>query len=294
MYDFRLAIATIKRLKWLLIALAYLFAIEVYGVRAVLVFLLLIGLTAAAYRFDKEREAKGSDHFRSGRLFYRYGEEIERVYFSLPVKGEWEELKIDQFTRSTQERLAACIQKRVPSDLVAVEADLKISDLGTSEAKSFLRILARSKYGSTLTHFIHYAQFGRTLTTHYFTYLRGTVSDWDLVRFFIASPFTIWWWGVPWLLNQYSVMEGMSRFRESSFDGVDIRTLYSMTKTILYEETEQLLRDAGLLTEEVQQIINIHKHNTVNRMSINNSANVNLSGVSQSASAAPAPALKAS
>lgn len=284
MYDYRLVIATIKRFKWLLIALAYTLALEAYGLKALLLFLLLIGASLVAYNIDQEREKTGKDHFRGGWLFYRYGEDVETVYFHLPVKSDWEELKIAQFAKSLQDRLAVRLQERVPSDLVTVSSDLQITDLGTSEVKSFLRVLAKSRYGSTLTHFIHYAPFGRTLTAHYFTYLRGTYSDWEVVKFVIASPFTIWFWGLPWLLNQHSIMADISRFRSSSFDGVDIRTLYSMTKSILYEETEQLLKDVGLLTEEVQQIINIHKHSQVNKFSISNSSNVTLSGVTQSAS----------
>ncbi|MFL6200140.1 MAG: hypothetical protein ACJ76J_13255 [Thermoanaerobaculia bacterium] len=291
MYDYRTILAIIKRLKWLLITFAYVFAIESYGIRAVLVFLILIGLSLAAYRVDKDREEKGVDHFRGGRLFYRYGDEVEKVFFSLPTKSEWDADEIAQFAKSLQERLGARLQARVPTELVSVK-DLQIADLSTQEAKAFLRILAKSRFGSTLTHFVHYASFGRTLTAHYFTYLRGTFSEWELVKFAIASPFTIWVWGVPWLLNQHSIISDISQFRSSSFDGVDIRTLYSMTKVILYEETEKILKEAGLLTEEVQQIINIHKHSHVNNLSISNSSNVNLSNVSQSAGVAPV--LKAS
>lgn len=288
MYDFRLVIATVKRLKWLLITATYLFALDAYGLRAALVFLLFIGMSLAAYRFDVEREEKGADHFRGGRLFYRYGDELEKVFFSLPTKSEWDAETIAQFARSLQDRLAARLQARVPTELVSVK-DLQITDLSTQESKSFLRILAKSRFGSTLTHFVHYASFGRTLTAHYFTHLRGTFSEWEVVKFAIASPFTIWLWGVPWLLNQHSIISDISRFRSSSFDGVDIRTLYSMTKVILYEETEQILRDAGLLTEEVQQIINIHKHSHVNTLSISNSSNVTLRDVSLSAGVQPAP-----
>ena len=291
MYDYRTILAIIKRLKWLLITFAYVFAIESYGIRAVLVFLILIGLSLVAYRVDKDREEKGVDHFRGGRLFYRYGDEVEKVFFSLPTKSEWDADQIAQFASSLQERLGARLQARVPTELVSVK-DLQIADLSTQETKSFLRILAKSRFGSTLTHFVHYASFGRTLTAHYFTYLRGTFSEWELVKFAIASPFTIWVWGVSWLLNQHSIISDISQFRSSSFDGVDIRTLYSMTKVILYEETEKILKEAGLLTEEVQQIINIHKHSHVNNLNISNSSNVNLSNISQSAGAAPV--LKAS
>lgn len=292
MYDYRTILALIKRFKWLLIAIAYIVAFSLFKLGAALAFMALIGTSLVAYSFDKEREAQGADHFRGGWLFYRYGEELERVFFNLPVESEWDEEKIAQFAGSLQERLALRLTTRVPSKLVTLKDDLRITDLDSSEARSFLRMLAKSRYGSTLVHFVHYAPFGRTLTAHYFTYLRGTFSDWDVVKFAIASPFTIWFWGLPWVLNQYSVIADISRFRASSFDGIDIVTLYSMTKTILYEETEQLLREAGLLTEEVQRVINIHKHNTVNKLSISNSANVTLSGVSQSSIAQPV--LKAS
>lgn len=292
MDELRVAIAVIKRFKWVFIAMTYLAAFSIYGFRAALFFMVFIALSLIAYAQDKEREAHGNDHFRGGMLFYRYGQELEDLFLSLPIKSEWDEEKTSHFARSLQERLAVLIQARMPSGLVQIKEDLQIKDLDSGQQKLFLRIIAKSRYGSMLTHFIHYAAFGRTLTAHYFTYLRGIYSELDVVKFALASPFTIWFWGIPWLLNQHSIISDLSRFRSSSFDAIDIKTLYSMSKSVVFEETEQVLREAGLLTEEVQQIINVHKHHHVNKLSISNSANVTLGNISQSAP--PQPARQAS
>jgi hypothetical protein len=136
-----------------------------------------------------------------------------------------------------------------------------VKDNSTGEQKEFLRVCVRSRFGSMLTHFVHYASYGKTITTHYFTYVRGTHSDWDVVKFVLLSPFTIWFWGGSWLLNRYSVISHLSVYRASSFDGIDLVTMYCLTNRAVYEETESLLTEAGLITEEIRQIIHGNIYN---------------------------------
>lgn len=281
------ASVTREHIKWTFIIIIYSSSLYLYGFRAALFFLLFIGISAEAYTRDKERETEGTDHFRGGWLFYRYGEELEDLFLNIPIKSGWDAEKTTQFAKDLQARLAQIIQSRLPSDLVHLKDDIQITDLGTGEKKSFVRIVAQSKHGSMLTHFIHYAPFGQTLTAHYFTYLRGVHSEWDVVKFAIASPFTIWSWGIPWLLNQHSIITEISHFRPSSFDAIDIKTLYSMSKSVIIDATEQILQEAGLLTEDLRQVINYHKHNHVNKLSISNSSNVNIGNLSQSTSFQP-------
>ena len=76
----------------------------------------------------------------------------------------------------------------------------------------------------------------------------------------------------------------LSVYRASSFDGIDLRTMYSLTNKIVYEETEKLLKEAELLTEEIRQVIynNIYNNNQQS-ISISHSAGVTLGSVQQSA-----------
>jgi hypothetical protein len=180
--------------------------------------------------------------------------------------------------------LAQRIAARLPESLAQVLGTVVVKDRSTGEQKEFLRVCVRSRFGSLLTHFVHYASYGQTITAHYFTYVRGIHDDLDVVKFIVLSPFTIWSWGVPWLLNRYSIISHLSVYRASSFDGIDMRTMYCLTNKAVYEETEKLLTEAGLITEEIRQVIynNIYNNNQQN-ISISNSPGASLGGVHHSA-----------
>jgi hypothetical protein len=116
-----------------------------------------------------------------------------------------------------------------------------------------------------------YASFGRTITAQYFTYVRGAHSDFDVMKFILLSPFTIWFWGGSWLLNRYSIIAQLSQFRVSSFEGIDLRTVYSLTNAVVFDETEKLLTEAGLITEAIMSVIQQTVYNNFGGTQVNNS-----------------------
>jgi hypothetical protein len=286
----RIAIEIARRLKWFAIAVFYAAGFGVLEARFILVLLPFFLGAALAYSADRMREVAGKDDFRGGFLFYRYGEEITRLALSIPVKEEWDAAETERFAQSLQAELARRAAARLPAEAVQVTGDCGITDRSSGERKSFLRVLVRSRFGSMLTQFAHYASFGRTITAHYFSFIRGTHSDLSVVSFVLQSPFTIWFWGLPWLLNRYSIVAEISKFRKSSFDAIDLQTMYTLIHRVVLEETLQILDAAGLLTEEIKQIIHYHIQNNNNVQNISVSApGTTIGAISQTVSA-PRPA----
>lgn len=269
------------RFKLVILAPVYLVGIAVLGYRAFFLFGPFIIAAAVAYTFDKEREAQGKDDFRGDWLFFRYGEEVDRVFFGLPVNASWSAEEIARFATHLREKLAERVQQQLSVKGVEARGDLVIRDQSTSETKAFFRLTLRSRFGSTMTQFIHYAEFGQTLTAHHFLYRRGTQSEWDVVKFALAAPWEIWFWGIPWLVNRFSIIASLSRFRASSFDGIDMNTMYNVAVQVLRDELEKILAEAGLLTEEVKQILQ-YNIKTTNNIKIRNSPHVTLDNVRQS------------
>ncbi|HKI06361.1 MAG TPA: hypothetical protein VKK31_30560 [Thermoanaerobaculia bacterium] len=274
----RVSIQAIRGLGWLFLAWNYMalfFFVRPWGI----LFLTACLIPAAmAYVKDKEREARGMDDFRGDWLFFRYGEQIHHAVISIPVKPDWEGAETLMFAETLRRNLARRLAGRLPPGSVEVLETLTVVDNEKAIKKDFLRMVARSTYGSMVTHFVHYAPFGQTISAHYFTYLRGSQSDWALMKFVLTSPFTIWLWGGPWLLNRHSILASLSHFHESSFDGIELATLYSLTHEVVYEETLEILDEFGLLTENVkQQII----YQIQQKIEIKQSSGVSIGNVKQ-------------
>lgn len=242
----------------------------------------LIALAAWAFGEDRQREAVGADDFRNSWLFHRYGELVNYAVLSIPVKSSWSFEETQTSAENLRANLADRIVKLLPDQSVQVMAQKLVTDTETNEKKGFTRVLIKSAYGSTVTVFIHYASFGQTITAHYFTYCRGTYDTLSMIKFILLSPFTIWFWGLPWLLNQFSILARISDFRASSFDAIDLQTMYTVTRRIVFEETESILTELGLITEEIRQAIHYHAHQDVR---ISGAGSVSIGTISQATAA---------
>ena len=289
MQPWGLAFQVLRRLKWLFVACAYWMLFATLEAKALLVLVPCFVLSACAYMGDKAREAQSMDDFSGDRLFFRYGEQVDSTAIPIPIDQKWGFGETQSYAQTLRLSLAQRIAARLPENLVQVLGNVAVTDRGSGEQKAFLRVCVRSRFGSLLTHFVHCAHFGQTITMHFFTYVRGIHSDWDVVKFVLLSPFNIWSWGVPWLLNRYSIVSHLSVYRASSFDSIDLRTMFCLTNKVVYEELEALLTEAGLITEEIRQAIhnNIYNNNQQN-INISHSSGVSLGGVRQS-SQSPMP-----
>jgi len=294
----QLTIQVLRRLKWVFIFLfysgAFWMAAESHDPRYLLLIVPPVLLSSLAYVRDKEREKHGMDDFRGDWLFFRYGEPIFWAVLSIPVNDSWSFAATHTSAMTLRMTLAEHIAGRLPVDAVQVISKKVITDRQSKEQKEFTRVVVRSRFGSQVTFFIHYAAFGHTITAQYFVYRRGAQSEWEAVKFIFASPLTIWFWGIAWLRNRYSVVTNISPFRKSSFDVIDLDTMYQVTRRTVWEETRRVLQMAGLLTEEIRQAIQYHITNVQNPLFVSNSTVGNVSqlatGPQLPAAQQPAPA----
>jgi len=255
MQAWSLTFQVLRRLKWFFVSIAYMGLFVVLGAKALIILIPCFVLSACAYMADKTREHQSMDDFSGDRLFFRYGYQVDCTAIPIPIDNKWGFGETQAYTQKLRLSLAQKVASRLPENLVQVLGEVVVTDRGTGEKKEFLRVCVRSRFGSLLTHFVHCASFGQTITAHFFTYLRGVHSDLDVIKFVILSPFTLWSWGIPWLLNRFSIIAHLSAYRTSSFDDIDLRTMYCLTNKVVYEETEGLLTEAGLITEEIRQVI---------------------------------------
>lgn len=245
---------TWRVLKWPLTILFYVSLIR----SSLLLFLPILGLMAlalVAWRVDTQREAQGKDDFWGRALFFRYGVLIDSISIPIAVKPEWDEAQTLHYTVSLRQRLVARVQPHLPAGKTHINECLTVVDRWTQRQKDFLRVLSESPRGGRLAHFIHFAPYGNTVAVHFAILLRGWYSDWDLARFAFFSPFSIWVWGVPWLLNRHSICVSISQVPDDSFDALDLQTSHITSQDLIFSALRKLLTDDGFLTEALQQII---------------------------------------
>jgi len=285
----KLFIAIAKRLKWLLILALYTAILEWEPVWGTIVLGVLIAAGFLAYQKDIEREQAANDDFSGGGLFYRYGHEKASFSWPIPVPAESNSDGIEAFADSLRRKLADKLRQRLPSEAVHVLEPVSIRNSTNGASKQFVRIFSRSPIGSTIVHFFHLAPFGRTLTLRLNSFVRGSHTQLDVLKFAAAAPITIWAWGLRWLMNQFSILSHISRFAIDSYDDMDVDTIFTSTYFLAMDETRNLLEEEGLLTEELKQTIfqTITNNQSV---SVTNASGVHIGAVSQTA---PAPAPKA-
>lgn len=246
---------------------------EGWGFRQLLL-ILFLATVYCVWKSDQFREQRGEDDFSGRHLFYRYGKEIFSTVLPIPTDVSWAAEETSRFAASLQMNLADRLRKCLPQVAAEILEPHRITNMDTQAKKDFIRILSRSERDSRLVSFIHYAPYGSNITAHYFTYRRGHYSSLDVAKLILGSPVSLWFWILPWLRNRYSLALRISHLEADPYDLMDLDTMYVMTQYIAFKSTESLLAEAGLLTEEIRQIIVGNITNITNR----NSQKFNISG----------------
>lgn len=275
-----MSLSTVFRiLGWIFFGFIYLsIVIGSFGLMLILLIPLFL-LSHHAYKLDLKREKKETDNFKDNNLFFRYGYRINRTVFSIPIDTNWSDGKIDDFAAEMSQTIAVKTHERLkhPTVYLVTILDKKLK----SDSKNFLKMVFRTKRGSQLSHFVYYAVSGKSIVAHYFTYVRGTYQWYDVFNFVFFCPISIWFWSIPWINNQFSIISSISTTIDNSFDVIDLSTFYESSYYALLDETRIILKENGLLTEELAQVIfnNINNNNSQN-VNINNSSGLNLGNIS--------------
>lgn len=244
---------TAKRLKWVLALFLYFaFVLSTFGLGLFpLMGIMLLGYIL--FEADRKRDAVGSDDFNREGMFLRYGYEADHAVFTIPADPSWDDTVAHSFADDLRTRVAGRIRARIPDSSVRRSGPTIVTDRESMRKKAFSCILIKTPQGSTLAYFIHYANFGRGIVAHHSTYVRGTYHWLDVLGFIVLSPLTIWSWGLPWLLNRYSIAAAISELVPDSFDSMDLQTVQTLVQEMLREETLAVLQESGLLTPELEQ-----------------------------------------
>jgi hypothetical protein len=285
----RIAVAILRRLKWPLILFLYFTLFSWKPLPTMLYLTLFMGLGVWAYQADHEREKQSLDDFQGGGLFFRYGTQVESARWVVPVKPEWSAEETRAFAETLRRKVAERIDHHLPDDSVQVMGTVVIREKNRSLGKEFARVCAKTGLGSLIVHFFHFAPFGRSMTLHYRSFVRGTHTPLDIVKFVLASPLSFWLWIWPWANNEYSILSRLSHFYESSYDDMDLQTIYVTSHSLLLNELRNVLEEEGILTEELRQMIfNQITNNNVQNVTASGAASITVGSVAQSVSA-PAP-----
>lgn len=236
--------------------------------------LIVIGVIMYAvflmFKKDKERENNPSDDFKDGNLLYRYGYEVNEDVIPIPVDSSWTEQQILSFVSAMRHRIAYKFRERFSSSKIEIIESFTIKDKDMpSDARNFLKIIFRSIRGSQVSHFVDYEIMGKYIVVHYVSKIRGKYRWHDVADFVIMGPLTIWFWGIGWLQNQYSIVAAISKIVYNSYDQIDLKSFFTSSYLVTLDETRIFLKENNLLTDELNQII---MHN------INNSQNINITG----------------
>ena len=218
---------------------------------------LIFAIVLTRLREERRLVGGGSDQFRGGNLFFRYGVRDFHGMFSTNFSRSWSAAKVEAFVDFLQGQLAQHVGEKLPAG-IEITPSLPVKNLSTGSEKKFVRILARTSRGSLVSHFVHLETIGHALTVHYFTYSRGLEKPSEVLRFVLESPVRIWFWFLPHALSRYSILTRVSSFEDDSFDLIELQTRYQTITALLQQETLAVFREAGLLTPELNQtIVNI-------------------------------------
>jgi|HubBroStandDraft_3_1064219.scaffolds.fasta_scaffold22197_3 hypothetical protein len=276
---FDLTRASWRFLKWPIALWVYfVVSIGTLGLGLLLILAVFV-LSYLALAEDRRRESAGNDDFRGTGLFYRYGKQISYKTVSIPLQRESDAGKALRVAGELRDGIAQRVAHRLPGAAeVLSPLEIKDRDAPNEGGKDLVRVRSVSHRGSLLVHFLHYAPLGQSVTAHHFIFLRGTHKPFDEFRFVFFSPFTIWMWGLPWVQNRFSILSHLSMAVSNSFDEIDLQTLFEATSSVIVAATEAVLRENGLLTEELHQLI-VNNHYNNQRLDLRQASNFRLGSV---------------
>lgn len=231
-------------------------------------------------------------HIRNSRMIRsirRFGIELDQLTYTIGGKENWDEKKAM--------RLAAEIQNRVFEDLNA-RLSIKVkntNDPNNRAAYGSIRgymfetryskvlkqnrakkqfLIAKCLHPSRhiLTYLVTYELIGNYTIAHHLVYLKGKNQTYNLFLFWLFMPklllFTLYSKRGNLIKDYFNIID------PSLFDTLDINGFRKTCHESITESTESILKEKGLLTEQIQTIIN----QSILNQNVSNTQNLNVSG----------------
>lgn len=152
--------------------------------------------------------------------------------------------------------------------------------------KAFLKVNFKHISGHQLNLFVNHQIVGNFLVSHHITCLKGRTDWWSVFALWIFSPATLVLLMINWFFyGKSSIQKYVHVITPSFFDSLDLRAFWITSHESIMESTEEILKEKGLLTEQIQTILNqsITNHNIANTQNVNVSGSGNsIRGFNQS------------
>lgn len=226
-------------------------------------------LSFIAYFVDKSREVNPIDNFKGDKLFFRYGKEFYSTLIPIGLDENSTLMEVSDVKLELSKYLSSKLKEEYEGTPNYSQKSLKVQDLSLKkDERIFIKITITTSRKSTLNYFLHLNSIGTQVIIHHYAYLRGRHKWYNVLSFVTWSPIHIWSWFGSWLRGRYSIYNRLNKnFDDSSFDMIDLKTIFQSLIFTLMIHTKKFAKDTGLLTEEMKKVI---------FNSINNSQNINI------------------
>ena len=274
---FKLGQRIIKILGSLLLVYFYIFWLQGWLMYSIA--FAIIGFTIYAFFAEKTRIESGNERFRGDNLFFRYGEEINYRSIPIPVKSTWKTEDSIEFGNSILNRIqneflntygnSPLNGKQIVSPIWAADSERP------SDTRGFLKISFTGGRGAIFSRFINYQILGKNIVLHRMVHLLGIAQWYEMIFFFLASPFSILFWIYRWIRGEYSVYGAIAGDVGNSFEIMDLRAYYVSTHRIIEDAIIEELKSNDLLSEELGMTLqNVFNNYNFGNQNIGGSGNM--------------------
>lgn len=277
--------------KIFLLAIIYLFFLQ-NSPSLFYIILPIWGITIFAYWREKTKNKQTEDSFEDDNLFYRYGTKISSNIYPLRFNQKPKQSEVDTIILDLKNHLVESIREDIDSRIAKGSHSTEVVEIYDRYMKGDLRTFTRFSYvglrGGEVSNFILFEYIGAYIIIHFDSCFKGVPHWYDMVNFLLSSPIRIWFWIIPWLRNDFSILTRLSRYLDNSFEEYDLDAYYVASTYTILDSIKDFLADRGLLTPELENMITnqffILNQTTVNgnQMNITGSNNI-LSSITQKA-----------
>ncbi len=245
--------------------------------------IILIVIALLAYLRDKANEASINDDFKRGGLFSKYGTEVYSSIIPLKIDQNKTSKSKAQIISELRNELKAELNNQFASKTYFKMADIQVKDKKVPRDKrDFLRITFTTPRKSKINTMVYLQVLGNQVIIHQFVYLMGMYYWYDVLKFILFSPLSIWFWIIPWFRGEYNIINALSsRFSRSSFNSLDLVSIFKTATFLIQTNIMDYAKRNNILTEEVQNIITQNINNSQN-VNINNSKGLSIGSVNAS------------
>lgn len=221
-----------------------------------LILLITGGITYWILQNEKAAAATDEVSFRQRFPFARYGLEF----------GDFQHVfdhDADILPKLT-ERISQAVQARLTADLLQ---PVTITDhdpnLSQTEARGFLMSdMGTSARGTSMRLVVETRAFGHVQTVRWWIMLGGHVDRDKQLRFLLATPFTFWFWIIPYMRRNYNILNSVRSIYASSYNDFDLVARGRSVHQIVFDAMVEVLEEEEIDTSDIKmqrmQVMNIN------------------------------------